>query len=71
MKTYRQANCHLALPADTEAQADPADQVSIISDFIIIHILQADPEDQADLEAPADQRHITQLAHPADRKTVA
>ena len=30
-----------------------------------------DPTDQADLEAPADQRRITQLEHQADLKDLA
>jgi hypothetical protein len=55
MKTYRQANCHQARPVAMEDQEDQADQVSILSGRRIITPLelQADPEDQAALEALA------------------
>ena len=33
--------------------------------------LQVDPEDQADQEAPEDQRRIIQLEHQADQKDLA
>ena len=73
MRTYRQANCHQAHPAAPEAQADPADQVSIFSGRRIITPLelQVDPTDQADLEALADQRRINQLEHQADPEDLA
>jgi len=56
-----------------EAQADLEDQVSISSDRRMITPLnlQVDPTDQADLEALADQRHITQLEHQEDLKALA
>jgi hypothetical protein len=51
---------------------DLVDQVRLFTKkFKQTEKLQVDPEDQADQEAPEDQRRIIQLEHQADQKDLA
>ena len=72
IQTCRQAKSH---PDNQAAMADPVDlmdQVRLFTTYFYKNVkIQVDPEDQEDLAALEDQKHIIQLEHQADHKDLA